>query len=370
MIAGLFNSTLGTNALTLPVTGGPMSILPISTVSGTIQNTSVSSSSTSIQEKPFPLSIVTVTDKTTVTETSCSDSLTPINSLKTASTSPTSAFEDDVVDSTVPAITYAPKTTLVHTSKLSGTTALSPALQNDQTSQPTVVMITKTAWTTTWTSVTAQPGVPFSSTAKESHSSAHRDSQQPIDQAYAKPIPSPVTTPMMPQTPVLANSTNSCTSNGTSSPAVSKPSPTVHTALPIFGTAGTKSIKTFQSPHPTPKIPIIPNLPFGHPPLFSKGTVVWNQTTLSFYHEKPTIHPGAASISKAHVTTAKASSTSHPERKCTTTFVHSPTQPCTITSYAYTKTIAVDCYGCVGEQAQATGQVDHEAKVRVLSTTK
>jgi hypothetical protein len=91
---------------------------------------------------------------------------------------------------------------------------------------------------------------------------------------------------------------------------------------------------------------------------------------VSSYHEKLTIHQGAVSISKGHITTAKASSTSHPVAKCTTTFLHSPTQDCTSTSYVHTKTIAVDCYGCVGEQAQAIRKADLEAKVRTLSIPK
>jgi hypothetical protein len=76
-----------------------MSILPISTVSGIIHNTSFSSTSTSILEKPLLVSVVTVTDKTTVTETSCSDSSTLINSFESASLIPTSLIADNVVNS-------------------------------------------------------------------------------------------------------------------------------------------------------------------------------------------------------------------------------------------------------------------------------
>jgi hypothetical protein len=382
VIAGLFNSTPGINAITPPVPGGSMVSLLIPTGSSTAHNTTSMTSSTSTLEKPHAVSIVTITDRTTVTETSCSASSTPINSLKTPSTLPTSSIDEDVVGGTLPVTPGVSKTTLVPPVN----TPAIPALSSDyQASQPTVVMITKTAWSTTWTSVTAQPTISISSPAKESHFSASKDlvngrPQQPIDQAYAKPVPSPVTTPMMPQTPVLINSTTSCTSNGTTSLGLaSKTStgvelsisrPTVHTALPIFGTAGTQPIKTSQFLHPTPRTPVVPSLPLGHPLLFSNGTVVRNHTTVSFYHEKPTIHPGAVSISKGHITTAEASSTSHPVAKCTTTFLHSPTQDCTSTSYVHTKTIAVDCYGCVGEQAQAIRKADLEAKVRTLSIPK
>jgi hypothetical protein len=183
-----------------------------------------------------------------------------------------------------------------------------------------------------------------------------------------------MTTAALPHTPVLTEPTTSCTSNGTASLGlvgktttgveVSISRPTVHTGLPIFGTAGTRLPKVTQSLHPIPKIPIIPNLPFGHPPSFSNHTIVRNHTTLSFYHEEPTSHPGTASSPKHHVS---ASSTIHPAAKCTTTFLHSPTQPCTSTVYVHTKTIAVDCYGCVGEKAQATKETHHEGKVRISS---
>jgi hypothetical protein len=376
MLASIFNTTSGTTAVTPPVPGGSVSFLPFSTGAGSINHTSFSSTLASNLSKYQHISTVTVTDRTTVTETSCSDSSTSISSLEAASTLPTSLIEDDVVKSMVPAISSVPETTLAPAVNTPANAALSP---NQQSSESTVVMITQTAWTTTWTSVTAQPAIPISSSAKESHSSAHQDPQQPIDQAFAKPITPPETTTALIQTPVLTEPTTSCTSNGTiclgfagktaTGVEVSISHPTVHTALPIFGT-GTKIPKVTQSLHPAPRIPIIPNLPFGHPPSFSNHTVVRNHTTVSFYHENPTVHPGTASITKHHGATLKASSTIHPAAKCTTTFSHSPTQPCTSTSYAHTKTIAVDCYGCVGEQAQIIGKAGHEGKVRISFTTE
>lgn len=373
IIAGLFNSTPGINAVTAPLPGGSMSILPFSTGSAAVHNnTSFSSTSTSTLEKPFPVPIVTVTERTTVTETSCSDSPTSISSLKSVSISPSSLIEDDGLRSMVPTSSGVPKPTLIPAINTPGTAALS---SSQQTTTSTVFMITQTAWTTTWTSVTAPPVAPISTPAKASHSSGGEGSidgkpQQPIDQAYAKPFPLPTTTLMVAHSPVLTNSTTSCTSNGTTSLAVSISRPTVHTGLPVFGTAGTRIPKVTQSLHPVPKIPIIPNLPFGHPPSFSNHTVVRNHTTVSFYHENPTVHPGTASITKHHGATLKASSTIHPAAKCTTTFSHSPTQPCTSTSYAHTKTIAVDCYGCVGEQAQIIRKAGHEGKVRISFTTE
>jgi hypothetical protein len=374
-IAGLFNATSGLDAFTAPVTGVSVAILSSSTGSG-INHTSFSSTSTSTLKNPSLVSIVTVTDRTTVTETNCSASSTAI-SLDAASTLPTSSIEENVVKSTVPAIYSVPKSTLAPAVNITGTASLSSALVNEQILQSTVVIITKTAWTATWTSVTVQ----VSRSTKGSHSSVDKDSidgnpQQPIDQLYAKPIPSPTITSIKPQTPILTKPTTSCTSNGTASLGVAgntsttlqvtSPLPTVHTGLPVFGTAGTKIPKVSQSPHHTSKLPIIPNLPFGHPPAFFNGTIVRNHTTLSFYHEKPTVHPGAASVSTHHVS---GHSASHQAAKCTTTFQRSPTQACTSTRYAHTKTIAVDCYGCVGEQAQVTKEEYHEGKVRIVSIT-
>lgn len=366
MIAGYFNATSGLAVFTAPVTGISVVGLPALTGSSTAKNTSTMTSSTPTVSKPHRVSVVTVTDRTTVTETSCSTDPTSTKSLETVSTLPTSLIVDDIVKSMVPATPNVPKATSVSAVKNPGTRLLPSAFGNEQTSQ-TVLMITKTAWTTTWTSVTAQPSVPVSSSVKGVHSSVHENpidgkSQQPIDQAYAKPVPPPTTAPAM--------TTTSCTSNGTNFLGlagktsayleVTSPLPTIHTGLPVFGTAGTKSPKVSQSSHPVPKIPMIPNLPIGHPPLFSNGTLVRNHTTSTFYHEKPTVHPGAASVSKHHV---PGSSTSHQAAKCTTTFKHAPTQACTSTSYVHTKTIAVDCYGCVGEQAQVTDKAYHEGKV-------
>ena len=374
MIAGYSNATSNTDTITSPVPGGSMSTLPLSTGSSTIHNTSIFSSSNSTLEKPHVVSIVTVTDRTTVTETSCSDSWTPLKSLESASALPTSLVTGNIVKSKTSMMPSVSTSALI---PVVNTPAIAALLSDRQTSQSAVIIITKTAWTTTWTSITAQPAVPISSSAKQSHSSAHKDPQQPIDQASAKPMSPPMTTAALPQTPVLTEPTTLCTSNGTvslglagktsTSIEVSISRPTVHTGLPIFGTAGTRLPKVTQSLHPLPKIPIIPNLPFGHPPSLSNHTIVRNHTTLSFYHEKPTIYLGTASSSKHHVS---ASSTIHPAAKCTTTFLHSPTQPCTGTVYAHTKTITVDCYGCVGEQAQATKETHHEGKVRISSIPK
>ena len=378
MIAGHFNVTSGLAAFTARVTGISVAVLSTSIASG-INHTSFSSTSTTAHSKLQHVSVVTVTDRTTVTETSCSVSSTSINTLQTASILPTSSLEDDIVKGIVPVTSSVPKTTSTSAVKPPGTTSLSSALGDQLLSQSTVVMITKTAWTTTWTSITAQPDAPASSPVKASHSSADKDSiggkpQQPIDQVYAKPTPSSTITSIKSVAPVLTKSTTSCTSNGTASLEVAGKTPTnlgitsmmptVHTALPVFGTAGIRTNTASRSPHPTPRIPIIPNIPFGHPPLFSNGSLVRNHTTLSSYHEKPTVHPGTASISTHPVS---GSSTSKQAAKCTTTFPHVPTQSCTSTRYAHTKTITVDCYGCVGEQAQITKQAYHERKVRFSS---
>jgi hypothetical protein len=113
VIAGLFNSTPGINAVTPPVPGGSMVSLLIPTGSSTAHNTTSMTSSTSTLEKPHAVSIVTITDRTTVTETSCSASSTPINSLKTPSTLPTSSIDEDVVGGTLPVTPGVSKTTLV-----------------------------------------------------------------------------------------------------------------------------------------------------------------------------------------------------------------------------------------------------------------
>jgi len=372
LVAGHFNATSGVIHYTAPVTGVSVAILPSSTGSGTVRNIS-SSTSTSGLGKTHHVSIVTVTARTTVTETSCSVSSLLTGSFKITQKSlsalSTALPIGDVVKSILPITSNMHKTNLGPVSNIPESTVSSPALNNAETSKPVVAMVTKTVFTTTWTSVVGKTVTQVPLAAKPSDSSAIDDKpQQPIDQASGKPVFPPKITFAVP-IGVLTKPTTSCTSNSTASPGiagtpsgglqVSRPLPTVHTGMPVVGA-------TESSPsHPTPRIPVVPNLPFGHPPLFSNETIVRSHTTLSFYHEKPTVHPGTASVlaslSRHHVSRP---STTHQAAKCTTTFHNLPTHPCTSTHYVHTKTIAVDCYDCVGEQAHAPKPAYHEGKVR------
>jgi hypothetical protein len=100
---------------------------------------------------------------------SCSGSSTLINSFESASLIPTSLIADNVVNSKTSMKPSVPTTALVPAGNTPAIAALSP---DQHISQSSVVIITKTAWSTTWTSITAEPDTAFTIPAKASDSSA------------------------------------------------------------------------------------------------------------------------------------------------------------------------------------------------------
>jgi hypothetical protein len=74
----------------------------------------------------------------------------------------------------------------------------------------------------------------------------------------------------------------------------------------------------------------------------------------------PVVHTGHPN-NKPHYSTTK-----HPANtQCTTTFHRTPTQACTETHYASTTTLPVNCFGCVGEHALPSKGYDENSISRV-----
>ncbi|KAM0717085.1 hypothetical protein Q7P37_006937 [Cladosporium fusiforme] len=93
------------------------------------------------------------------------------------------------------------------------------------------------------------------------------------------------------------------------------------------------SVSTIPSSPLLPTAPMHPSFPYGHPPAVSITRTFTNTTS-------------PASQSQHHPTSPSSSP------KCTTTFSPLPTNPCATTYYDATRTLSVDCLGCVGEHAK------------------
>lgn len=195
--------------------------------------------------------------------------------------------------------------------------------------------------------------------------------QAPIDQTYGLPTALPMTAsipsaasaiePNAQSVPVPKPTISCSKSSTTTLPDVhfSNPPITIQTTLPTAG-LGTAPLNTLQpskpTSHPAPTIPMIPSLPYGHPPSLSGSPNYHNQTDTLSHGTNPTHYATAASafLTNPHLHTRRPTSTSTRGKhtQCTTTFPHAPTRACTTTHYASTTTLPVNCHGCAGEQAK------------------
>lgn len=302
-------------------------------------------------------STVTVTRRTTVTESICSTSAVPMVSAKPDS-EPTNTRPDTAAVSDV---------SMASSSLVTG--AESPQIaQSIQMPGPVVFVSTHTEWSTTWhfvtTTVDTEVTVSTSNPAGENgdapgNPNVDDQPQAPIDQTYGVTTAVPMTTSIPSAASVVepnvqsvsvSKPTTSCSKSSTTTlPEVhfSNPPITIQTTLPTAG-LGTAPFNTLQpsepTSHPASTIPVIPSLPYGHPPSLSGSPNYHNHTNTLSHGTKPTHHATAApaSLTNPHLHTRRPTSTSthskHPQ--CTTTFPHAPTRACTTTHYASTTTFA------------------------------